>query len=301
MGLLSKWIESLDYQYEILPTCSRCKSPRSTCSRCIEACELKAIEMKNGVPQINYKKCNECGKCLVSCPVQAIAGIFPKREIHQGRIVIDKSTPPSAKELVVYAKKGLKGIVGEDGYNEQWDHAVKEANEILLQLEGRILTVEHSKVERSEEVISRRELFYSWKEGTQSLIKEMAPAKWRFNQTALELARYYPHHQFAMIDLNIEKCSLCHACEKLCDKKCLEITDKGFVISAQACSFCQLCEDICPEKALTVTEKVSPYKQIEHSLRTHVCSTCQTSFKTLSENQLQCVPCMKKTQFQITR
>lgn len=301
MGLFSKWVESLDYQYEILSTCSRNKSPRSTCSHCIDACELNAIEIKKGIPHINYKGCNECGKCMVSCPVQAIAGIFPKREFHQGRLVAGKSSPPSAKELVVYAKKGIKGIIGEEEIDSRWNQAVDEANVLLKQLEEPLLTVERTKLEKTEECISRRELFFSWKEGTQTLLKEMAPAKWRFNQTALELSRYYPNHQFANIQLNTEKCTLCHACEKLCDKKCIEINDEGFVISGQSCSNCQLCADICPEKAITVNEQISPYEQVKYPFFTSICSSCHKSFHTLSENQELCVPCMKKSQFHITR
>lgn len=301
MGLFSKWVESLDYQYEILSSCSRSKSPRSTCSCCIEACELNAIEMKNGIPQINYKDCNECGKCMVSCPVQAIAGIFPKREFHQGRLVEGKNPPPSAKELVVYAKKGIKGIVGEEEINSQWIRVVEEANVILNQLEEPLLTVEQVKMEKTEECISRRDLFFSWKEGTQSLIKEMSPAKWRFNQTALELSRYYPDYQFVNLQLNTEKCTLCHACEKLCNKKCIEINDEGFIISAQSCSNCKLCEDICPEKAISVSEQISLYEQVEYPFFKNACSSCHKSFYTLSESQEKCVPCMKKSQFLITR
>ena len=43
MGLLTKWAESLDYEFEILTTCSRHRSPRSTCVKCFDVCDQDAI------------------------------------------------------------------------------------------------------------------------------------------------------------------------------------------------------------------------------------------------------------------
>ena len=39
MALLSKWVESLDYEYEILSSCTRHRSHHSTCTKCVETCE----------------------------------------------------------------------------------------------------------------------------------------------------------------------------------------------------------------------------------------------------------------------
>jgi hypothetical protein len=39
VGLMEKWIESLDYDYELVKSaCVRYKSPRSTCDACVTAC-----------------------------------------------------------------------------------------------------------------------------------------------------------------------------------------------------------------------------------------------------------------------
>lgn len=297
MGIFSKWVESLDYEYEILPSCSRHKSPRSTCTNCVDACELKAIDWKKGLPVINHNKCNECGNCIASCSVQAVAGIFPKRKFLQNKLVADNKAVPSVKELLVYAKKGIKGIVADNELSETWKQTLEETNEILSILNESRLSFFNNQLEPINETYTRRELFFSWKNETHILMKEMAPAKWRFNQKDLELSQYYPHHQFAEIQLDAHKCTLCKACQFLCEKKCLTISETGFEIAPQACSNCRLCEDICPEKAITVIEKVSPLQEIKYDFHTNQCSTCGQTFETLQENKQACVPCEKKSRF----
>lgn len=297
MGIFSKWVESLDYQYEILSSCSRHKSPRSTCAKCVDACDLDAISLKKGLPVINQGKCNECGKCIADCPVQAVAGIFPKRDIVQNHLVVEEEMIPSVKELLVYAKKGIQGIYSEISLSEEWNETIVRANEALNELNMPSLEIKYKKVKQIEESYTRRALFFAWKNETQSLMKEMAPAKWRFNQKDLELSKYYPDHQFAEIHLDIEKCTLCQACQKLCDKNCLNITEEGFTISTQACSACSLCENICPEKAITVSEKIACYQEKQYSYFEKECKTCGKTFHALSNSIEDCVPCVKKSKF----
>ena len=90
MGILSKWVESLDYEYEILHSCIRHRSPRSTCEECVKSCPENAISIYNSKPQIDNKKCTECGQCISVCPVQAVAGIYPNRTIKQGQLVSNR-------------------------------------------------------------------------------------------------------------------------------------------------------------------------------------------------------------------
>ena len=83
MGLLSSWVESLDYEYEILSSCTRHKSPHSTCAKCVEACTKSAISIMSGKPVIDHSKCVQCGDCMSVCPVQSIAGILPKERSYK--------------------------------------------------------------------------------------------------------------------------------------------------------------------------------------------------------------------------
>ncbi len=42
------------------------------CGRCVEACPMKAIEMRDGVAWIDPKLCNRDGACIPACPEGAI-------------------------------------------------------------------------------------------------------------------------------------------------------------------------------------------------------------------------------------
>ena len=42
------------------------------CGACNAACEIGAIEFKNGVYVIDGDSCVECGTCAENCPVDAI-------------------------------------------------------------------------------------------------------------------------------------------------------------------------------------------------------------------------------------
>ena len=81
---------------------------------------------------------------------------------------------------------------------------------------------------KGEEVYSRRELFSLWKKESKSLIREMSPAKWRFNHHALNVRQYYTDFQFTNITVDIDKCTLCQVCERICDQKCFEIQNEHF-------------------------------------------------------------------------
>lgn len=293
MGLLSSWVESLDYQYQILPTCTHHKSPRSTCENCIDACDEEAIVLKSNKLVIDYEKCTECGKCLSTCPVQAIEGIFPKREIHQTLLVAHTNSPPTIKELLVYAKKGITGIISEHELNDNWKPVIKEANEKLLELEQPLLSIQHNKNNLQNKRYTRRELFFSWKKETNHLMKELVPAKWRFNQTDLDLSKYYPNHQFAKISLDIEKCTLCGACEKLCDRHCFQMTEHQFSISPQACSACRLCEDTCPQQAIVVEKLITKKEEMHFPIFKKICPMRKNEYGTLIENDDNCYMCCR--------
>lgn len=293
MGVLSKWIESLDYEYEILPSCTRRVSPRSNCSKCVNVCDKKAITIENGVPVLDRNKCIECGNCISACPVQAIAGIYPKRTIIQNQLVIKGKNKPTVKELLILYKKGIKKIVGESqDLINSWKDSIDEANEILERLDEEPFSVVTNSV-KEETYVSRRELFFLWKNEGKSVIQDVAPAKWRFNYKDINLSKYYEDVQFTRITINIEKCTLCTICQKLCKKQCFHIEEDHFALSTQGCENCQLCADTCPEQAILVEDYISKVKETLLPIYKKVCHTCQRTFKTLDEHDETCVTCKK--------
>ena len=298
VGLLDKWIESLDYQYEVLTSCTRNKSPRSTCQRCLEVCENNAIILENNRPIIQRNKCAECGNCIAACPVQAVAGIFPNREVFQNKLLVSNKPLPSVKEMLVLYKKGVREIVCEDSsLTGSLNERVEAVNLILNQLGEETFFILNNAFEKTEEVYSRREIFSLWKRESQSLMKQVTPAKWRFNHKQLDVTKYYSNHQFTNISINLDKCTLCKACELLCEKKCFSITETSFSITAQACFSCRLCVDICPENAIWLEERISAVKDIHYPIYKKQCCICQKPFETIRENEEQCVSCTKRKGF----
>lgn len=299
MNLLEKWVESLDYEYEILDTCTRFRSPLSTCEKCIESCDYDAISIVNKKPVLDVEKCVECGNCIAACPEQAVAGIFPKRTLLQNELVITRDHIPTVKELLVFYKKGIRSIRTDDpSLTERWQTPVDETNRMLVQLGEEPISIAIKRAEEvEEEKFSRRDLFSLWKKESKSIITQIAPAKWRFNHTDLNLAKYYADFQFTNIHVDIETCTLCTACEKLCYKDCFKIADDGFYVMAGNCSSCQLCVDICPEKAIKVQDEISTIHDITYPVYTKHCDKCKRDFTTLRESDEICVICTKRAGF----
>lgn len=291
MGLLSKWVKSLDYEYEILPSCTRFVSSHSHCEKCVESCNNEAISFIKEKPVIQHNKCIECGKCISACPVQAIAGIYPKRTIIQNQLVIKGQMAPTVKELLILYKNGVKKIIGEtESLIELWRQPIEKANSILSQVDELPFSISIKSVEE-EENFSRREFFTFWGKEAKSALKQAAPAKMRFNQDALDMQKYYKGYQFTSITIDIEKCILCEACQKLCKKKCFDFQDNYFMVSPQGCSSCQLCVDACPKQAITVKDKISKKQETKLLINKKVCTVCHKPYITLRENDEKCVAC----------
>src|SRR5690625_546347 len=135
MGLISYWLESLDYDYKILPHCSLYQSPLSSCTRCIDSCPENAIQLKDGKPVINTTKCTQCGDCIASCPVQGVEGFLPKRSIINNQFVIDPQSIPSIKELLIYYKKGITTLIYEKKELPLlWKTTIEDTNKLLAKL-----------------------------------------------------------------------------------------------------------------------------------------------------------------------
>ncbi|AOV06929.1 4Fe-4S dicluster domain-containing protein [Sporosarcina ureilytica] len=299
MSLLQHWLESLDYDYQILPTCTHVQSPRSSCRECIDHCPEQAIFFKDGKPFIDTVKCTQCSHCIVACPVQAVEGFLPKRTVENNRLIVSNKDVISLKELLVYYQKQVTTIVFKDeDASAEWQEMIKSANESLCELGEAAFTIQFDKaVEETEQTMTRKELFSFWKKDVKNIAKEMAPAKWRFNQESLNLIKYYPDHQFIDFSLNTSACTLCKACEILCPKACIHLTDTHFTVAPEQCSNCSLCEDICPEQAISITSKISPVTQVNYWIRENACVSCEENFKTLDEDEHMCHACRKKKEF----
>ncbi len=296
MGIIDKWVESLDYQFSVSDSCIRSKSPWATCNQCIQSCKEEAITLKDNLPIINAEKCVECGSCLAICPVQAVEGIFPKRSIVQNQLLAEEGNIPSMKELLVFYAKGITSILSvSEKLSGDWEGQMTAANTILLKMEKSPFSVQEGKlVAEKNDACSRRELFSLWGKESKSLVKQVTPAKWRFNHSNLELSRYYPDYQFFDVVVDTKKCSLCRVCEALCPKQVFSMMDDAFMIASQACSDCQLCSDACPEKAITINDRVTKAMPTTHETFLNTCEDCDGSFRTLARQDKKCPVCAKR-------
>lgn len=299
MGLIGLWLNSLDYDYSILSHCSRLQSPRSTCSECVKSCPVDAIEIVDDKPVIDLKSCIECGNCVASCPVQAVEGFLPKRKVIEDQLIMDSESIPTLKELLVYYKKGVTTLIcEEDTLDSNWNETINDVNNVLEKLDESPFRVQQEKIDKDElNTMTRRELFFTWEKDLKQVAKSITPAKWRFDHQNLNLSKHYPGYQFANIELDTDKCTLCNACSMLCNENCLEINEDFFSISAQSCTNCSLCQDICPESAITVTQVIAPAEDINHNVLLHTCSSCNHTYTTLNKDEDTCMPCKMKQKF----
>lgn len=296
MSMISNWLESLDYEYNILNTCVRHLSPKATCTKCMESCTEAAIYMNSGMPTIEKEKCTECGKCIVACPVEAIEGIFPKRVRSGNQLDLseEKSTL-SIEELLIYHAYGIDSIlIHQDNYDENWENIINETNNILEKLEKSTITVEKIIEKKEKSVLSRRELFHFWHNEGKSMLQEVTPAKWRFNQSNMDVTKYYPTHQFFTIQIDVDSCTLCKTCEFVCPKNCFAITDESFVINSQRCYECKLCEDTCLESAISIRKIIKRNEEETYPIFNKNCSQCDRPYSTLRAEDTLCTVCIKR-------
>lgn len=298
MGLLSRWLESLDYEYEILSSCTRYRSPHSACQKCLAVCNDQVISIVDGKPVLDNDKCVQCGRCIAACPEQAIAGILPHRNIIQNQLVLTDQSFPTLKELLILHKKGIKSIIcEEEACIPMMEELLEEANSMLRELGESPFSISSVKSVRGEERYSRREVFSLWKKESTSLLQQFTPAKWRFNHHHFDLKKYFSDYQFTTISLNIEKCTICGVCQRICGKKCFDIQREHFFINLKDCSSCQLCVDTCPEKAIWIEDKILKVEGTLLPIYEKDCKICNHTFNTLRRQDDLCVTCMKLTCF----
>ncbi|MEW6221934.1 MAG: RnfABCDGE type electron transport complex subunit B [Candidatus Hadarchaeota archaeon] len=68
---------------------------------CVEACPFGAIELVNGLPQIDDEKCTGCGLCVKECPRHVIA-LSPR----SAKLVVRCHSPEPAKVVAKACKNG---------------------------------------------------------------------------------------------------------------------------------------------------------------------------------------------------
>jgi NAD-dependent dihydropyrimidine dehydrogenase PreA subunit len=55
------------------------------CGACVDACQVGAIQLVNGVAEINQDKCQQCEICLTVCPENAIVAVLDEEPVSDTR------------------------------------------------------------------------------------------------------------------------------------------------------------------------------------------------------------------------
>ncbi|WP_462411882.1 4Fe-4S dicluster domain-containing protein [Neobacillus sp. Marseille-QA0830] len=289
MSLLTKWLESMHVDMEFTPKCSRFRNLRSSCRFCFDACKTGAISIEQQEIRIQIDKCNNCGDCMVSCPLSAIEGISRVRTFENGSLQYNNQYAISEKELLIYNEKGIHSVTSSDfPLSEQWNTAIEGANQILALLEKGPITV----LTRPDgEKLSRRELFSSLIEQGRHLGKELSPAAWRIAPGEWILTNYFPDDQFYTVQIDKEKCNLCQACFHLCTQNVFLLENSTLRINHGNCVNCKDCTDICPESAIQINLDIKKKAISQSPVAYHTCQNCGTNFTSSHDNQQECHVC----------
>ncbi|WP_048600926.1 4Fe-4S dicluster domain-containing protein [Rubeoparvulum massiliense] len=293
MSIMGSWLESLAEPFTINASCLRTVSPFSHCEKCLHACPEEAIKLEKTEMRIESEQCTACGQCIPSCPVHAIEGNVPKRDVIEGILLYEPTFTPTYLELLYYYHKGVQSIYQEEGViPESWELEMKEANRILNEMALPPITITKHRPDKRDVVMSRRQLFSFFSaESRDMLASTVTPAKWRFNHEAFSLHRAFPDWQFYQVNMDPEHCILCMSCIRTCAMKVFQIEGDQLMIHQEKCVGCNLCEDICQEDAVHVHELIKEKETIQHQLYQHRCPSCHLPYYSWKEENEKCFVC----------
>ncbi|SEM49458.1 4Fe-4S dicluster domain-containing protein [Mesobacillus persicus] len=298
MSLFINWLESLSYELEAADSCVRKTSPFSTCTVCIDSCEVQAITGAKGSLTIDHKLCTGCGRCVTVCPVQALMGESPKRKTLDGILLLDEGPLPTVNELLYLYKKGICTIYlpSEDELASKTRLIIEEANIQLTLMEKESFKITSSlTLSSAEKKLSRRDFFSKvTNDSKKYALASAAPAKWRFNQNHFNLAGMFPGWSFYSVGFETS-CTLCETCFKLCPNGVFTLKDENLEVNSEKCSGCMLCVDVCMEKGMTISLEVTPSELQQKPVVKNECQTCGSNFPAW-EGTDTCPICKKRKQ-----
>ncbi|WP_079508514.1 indolepyruvate ferredoxin oxidoreductase subunit alpha [Mesobacillus jeotgali] len=295
MSLIGNWIESLSYEQEISDACTRRISNMGSCTACIDECPADAIHLDNGKININGKLCTTCGVCITVCPVQAIKGQSPARKVIQHYLFLqDDSTWPTMVELLYYHKKGIR-IIHKPLFSEDLMERVDLANELLNKMNSEpMILVNNVVLEKEEQTkISRRALFTKLAyDSKKTILTSMTPIKWRFNERSFQIPGFYKDWSFYEVKMNLEDCTLCEACFKICPSDVFNLDGDSLKLTDHNCSGCRLCIDICKENSIEIMQNFHRSAEISYKVVKNYCNKCKIDFYSWTESE-ECKICSR--------
>lgn len=275
MSFLLNWLDGLHQEIMISNQCARKKCVYSKCRQCMDHCPKGAIGLLENAPIVDLEKCTSCGECILVCPLSAIEGNPPVRELFENNLVFDESYTPFIKELLIARKMGMTSVlVKNTPLNEKWRTVLTKVNEILAALQIDVITIERWENKK----LTRRKMIQAFQKEGKRFAFNMAPIKWKTIQAKWKLATYYPDVQFYEVEWETTKCTICQACFHICPEKVFSLDESTFVIDHIRCVNCQLCMNVCEKKALTILPNIKKKCRNVKSISSVKCSNCGKIF-----------------------
>lgn len=280
MSLLTNWLESLSYELKASENCLRKISPFSSCTICHDICKNQAVSyVKDGV-QFDEKACNECSRCITACPVLAIEGKSPERDVIDDVLFLDGDSHPTENELLYLYKNGIRKI-NHPNLDNRLESIIEKTNKTLMKLEmdpfiyGTDIAVKIPKEKR----VSRRDFFYNISNNSKKFaLSTFTPIKWRFNHKDFNKAKMFEGWSFYSVVLDIESCNLCESCFRLCPANVFQRNGNFLTINSGKCLGCSLCSDVCKKNAVSISSNVAKTKTPHYRIYKGTCNNCGSQF-----------------------
>lgn len=99
------------------PRCVRVRNRNASCSRCMDACKVDALQIVDNKLELSASLCVNCGACAAVCPTEALTMLEPKRvqledELDTLRVGYSRMQELKSQPLVIACARQLSHFEG---------------------------------------------------------------------------------------------------------------------------------------------------------------------------------------------